>query len=1068
MNRLTHCLLSFLAALVAAISIPSLASAAPTELIRYHGDGSSATGAALANAGRCDVNGDGYSDAVVGAWFWDKAPLSNIGAAYVILGSPGPKGGSLNNPSSADAVRIDGPSVANAFVGFAVGCLGDVDGDGYDDVGISHYTAQKAFVVFGDEEFSPVDLGLLGSRGFEVRGDPATAGNVGFSLAPVGDLDGDGLAEFGVAEVVADTLGRTNNGRIWVISGQDDIADVDLDDPAPGQIRMTVEGANPEERLGVLSEVGDVNGDGRDDFLVGSYTSTPWGSGVPVPGAAAVVWGGTTGQVDLASLGENGFRILGPTRGRDRLGISVSGVGDVNGDGKADLLIGADGVYNAATGNRNGSAYLVHGSASTATVYTSAPANDSVPSGPSDVTVFTCDDDPGTGVCDDPADVQPRGYRITGAANSDSTAYSVAGIGDVSGDGIPDLAIGAYGFDPVNPANPPATMSGAGAVWVVHGKTGTAPQNLAGLTAAEGYRIDGLAAGDRMGRQVGSLGDFDGNGVTDLVGSGDFAARPTAPGTPLSHAGEVLIGLNGALATGTELSVAPEGTTAQLGQEFTLTASAERLSGSGGVVDAGTFAFKVDGETIAGCATVALTAGVATCEVAPSQRGDHAFAAEYSGVPGSHLGSEAEPTGLTLVDTTATTLESSDVSVTIGRPLTFTASVEPSGGGASVDAGTVTFTLDGHPVPGCGATPVTAGIATCATTIDEAGEHEVGATYSGSADLDDSAATPVGQQVGTAPVATVSFTRNPAVPVKIGDQINLRAEVEAAGAPADHGSVEFRSDGHAITGCDSVALVDGVATCDTSFPSRGRVRLDAVYRPGAISIAGSSSDPAAIDVRDGSTLNISADPADLHPGEPVTVTSRVVANAGGAVDEGSVRLTADGCTGCGTAAVAAGTAAQTISFDRPGTYTVAGAYTGGTWVEDSTAPPLIVKVTAVPETPACRAVRPGATKADFSSKGRSLGLRITASGRASIRVTPVIHFIRGGEKRKITLAPKVQELRGSRLVRFRLTAAQAKRLTRHVVVGARLRARPVAVDCVAADGPLVARNLGRVGTGKAR
>ncbi|MBN8865944.1 MAG: FG-GAP repeat protein, partial [Solirubrobacterales bacterium] len=637
MNRLPKRPLYLLIVLLGLALFPTASTAAPTELVRYHGDGSSATGAALANAERCDVNGDGLDDAVVGAWFWDKAPLSNIGAAYVIPGTDSAKGGSLNNPAAAGAVRIDGPQIANAFVGFAVGCLGDVNGDGFDDIGISYYTAQKAYVVFGAEDFTAVDLGLLGSRGFEVRGNSGS-GNVGYSLAPVGDLDGDGLDEFGVAEVVADTQGRTNNGRIWVVSGQDDIADVDLTDPAAGQIQLAVDGAYAEERLGVLSAVGDVNGDGKDDFLVGSYTSTPWGSSVAVPGSAAVIWGGTTGVVDLADLGGRGFRIFGPTRGRDRLGISVAGAGDVNGDGKADLLIGADGVYNAATGERNGSAFVVFGSASNETVYTSAPANDTVApaAGPA---VYTCDDDPGTGTCADPADLHGRGYRIAGAVSNDSTAYSVAGIGDVSGDGIPDLAIGAYGYDPVNPANPSATMTGAGAVWVVYGKADTDTQLLADLDEEAGYRIDGLAAGDRMGRQVAGLGDFDGNGAPDFVAGGDFASRPLSPGTPLSQAGEVILALNGPLATATGLEVTPEDQVAP-GQSFDLTATAHRRAGSGSEVDAGTFRFTVDGNTINGCGAIPAGPGGATCaDIRPGARGEHVFAAEYSGA-GDHLASD--------------------------------------------------------------------------------------------------------------------------------------------------------------------------------------------------------------------------------------------------------------------------------------------------------------------------------------------------------------------------------------------------------------------------------------------
>jgi len=792
-NRRSQFLLSLLAVLIGIFSLSAAASAAPTELLRYYGDGSSATGAALGNAKKCDVNGDGYDDAVVGAWFWDKAPLSNIGAAYVILGSEDPKGGSLNSPAAANAVRIDGPELANAFVGFAVGCLGDVNGDGFDDVGISHYTAQKAYVVFGAEDFSGVDLGLLGSRGFEVRGD-ASSGNVGYSLAPVGDLDDDGLDEFGVAEVVADTQGRTNNGRIWVISGQDDIADVDLTDPATGQIKLTVDGAYAEERLGVLSEVGDVNGDGKDDFLVGSYTSTPWGAGVAVPGSAAVVWGGTSGEVDLANLGANGFRIFGPTRGRDRLGISVSGAGDLNDDGKADLLIGGDGVYNAATGNRNGSAFVVFGAASNATVYTSAPANDSIAADPDEASVFTCADDPGTGSCTDPEDLQPRGYRIVGAVDRDSTAYSVAGIGDVSGDGIPDFAIGAYGYDPVDPASPPATMSGAGAVWVVYGKTDTETQDLASLTEAEGFRIDGLAAGDRMGRQVGAFGDFDGNGVNDFFAGGDFAARPLAPETPLSQAGEVIIGLNGALATESEITASPTGSAAP-GQEFTLTATANRRAAAAAAVEDGTFEFTIDGQTIEGCDAVPTDPAGAQCEVEPQTRGQHEFGVRYSGVAGEHLASEASAEPIALTDGTATAISADRTSVRVGETVTVTSTVTAAHGGQVADG---EVELSGEGCDGCGRRPVAAGTTTHALTFAEPGTYVVSGSYAGGAWLTASSAAPVTIEVSAVPncAAVKPTVKRPRFSKK-GRILKLRIASSSVAQVKLRPTIKFRRNGRA-------------------------------------------------------------------------------------------------------------------------------------------------------------------------------------------------------------------------------------------------------------------------------
>jgi hypothetical protein len=630
------------AAVALVASTSTLAAAEPSATTRWYGDASSATGAALGQ-GVCDVDADGYDDLVVGAWFWDKAPTNNIGATYVLFGDAAVSGGDLQSPGDAGAARIDGPSVANAFTGFSVACLGDVNDDGFDDVGISHYTAEKVYVVLGAEEFGSLDLTNIGERGYEVQGDETNTldYNVGFSMSPVGDYDDDGIDDYAIAGVVADTQGRTNNGRVWIVAGKEDVANVDLIDPAEGEVLATIDGALDDERLGSVSLAGDVDGDGIDDFVLGSYTSTPWGSGVAVPGQAYVVFGQSGAEIDLANLGDAGFAIRGPERGRDRLGISVSGAGDVDGDGLDDLLIGADGVYNAATGERPGTAWVVWGRSSTSTVYTNPAAG---------TTVYSCgtEPDPGTGICGS-GSTQPRGYLIQGAdtssgTSSESTGYSVAGAGDVNGDEIPDFVIGAYGYDPVNPADPETTLTGAGAVFVVYGKTGTATQDLAALTEEQGYRIDGLANGDRFGRQVSAPGDLDGNGALDVVGAGDFAQRPLAPETPRSQAGEVVLALHGALATKTTVATSATGPV-DAGEVFDLTATTNQLAAGGSAVTEGTVTFNVGGTPIDGCTDVVVDGadGTAECLGAslPSS-GSHEITATFVGT-GTFAASTSEP-----------------------------------------------------------------------------------------------------------------------------------------------------------------------------------------------------------------------------------------------------------------------------------------------------------------------------------------------------------------------------------------------------------------------------------------
>lgn len=740
--------LSFVPALAVlaslAVALPAHAAPAPDAggpgaLLRYVGDPSSATGNAISN-GDCDVNGDDLADAVVGAWFWDKAPNNNIGAAYVLLGGEGVDSSSLADPADAGAIRIDGPTDDPRSVGFAVGCLGDVNGDGLDDVGVGDYQANRAVVIFGAESFTSLSLDSLGDRGFAVRESGASS-NLGFSLAAVGDIDDDGKDDFAVAGVAADTQGRNNNGRVWIVRGRDDISDLDLANPGDGVV-LSVDGAIAEERLGVISRAGDVNGDGTDDFVLGSYTSTPWGSTIAAPGAAYVVFGGNTGSIDLAALGTKGFAIHGPKRQRDRLGVSVSGFGDLNGDGKADVLVGADGVNNAATGPRAGSVAVVLGSSSTDTVYT----DPTVPQGES---VYTCAT-PETLATSCAAPTR-RGYWINGEVNSDSFGYSVAGIGDVNDDDLPDIAVGAYGFDPVNPANPPATMSGAGALYVLFGRASGSVQNLAGLTDVDGYRTEGLKAGDRLGRQVGQIGDFDGNGIRDIVAGADFASRSAATG---AQNGELLVALMGRLKTKVVVS-GP--TTGRVFSDITLTATVSKPAGGSASVTAGTVAFTKGGSAIPGCESVAVSSGTASCTINDASESSQNYVAAYSGTP--HLAaSESAAHALAITkEPTTTSLEPSLLDARPGQLVQLRAGVVGESAN-DITTGAVRFSSEGSAITGCKSVEVSEGDAVCTTSWSAKGDVNVAAEYLGTDRVKESSSGETTISVGTDAVIKPSAT----------------------------------------------------------------------------------------------------------------------------------------------------------------------------------------------------------------------------------------------------------------------------------------------------------------------
>jgi hypothetical protein len=228
-----------------------------------------------------------------------------------------------------------------------------------------------------------------------------------------------------------------------------------------------------------VSSAGDVNGDGFDDLIVGA----PMGDngGGTDAGEAYVIFGKASGfgTIDLTTLSPaNGFMIQGDRAG-DRAGWSVSAAGDVNGDGLADLIIGAPRGDNGGTDA--GEAYVVFGKTT------------------------------GFGAVLDLASLTPSdGFIIQGDTLIDQAGISVSSAGDVNGDGFDDLIVGAPGGDDGGP--------NSGEAYVVFGKaSGFGTIDLTNLSAANGFIIQGDADADQTGWSVAAAGDVNGDGFDDLI-----------------------------------------------------------------------------------------------------------------------------------------------------------------------------------------------------------------------------------------------------------------------------------------------------------------------------------------------------------------------------------------------------------------------------------------------------------------------------------------------------------------------------------------------------------------------
>jgi VCBS repeat-containing protein len=463
-----------------------------------------------------DVNGDGFDDLIIGAYGADPDGNSFAGTSYVVFGKAGGFG------TSFDLASLDGSngfaiSGIDAFdnSGFSVSSAGDLNGDGLADLIIgapggdpSGAASGESYVVFGSAGgfAASLDLASLdGATGFRIDGI-GSGDESGFAVSAAGDVNGDGFDDLLIGAYRADADGKLVAGESYVVFGKAGSFGSSIDlSSLNGANGFRIDGINAGDQSGFsVSAAGDVNGDGIDDLVIGAPEAS---SGA---GAAYVLFGKTDGfdsSLDLASLnGTNGFALTG-IDAADNAGFAVSSVGDLNGDGFDDLVVGA--IFADGTA---GASYVVFGSGAGF-----APSIDLASLN-------------GT-----------NGFRLGGIDTGDQAGFAVSSAGDLNGDGFDDLVIGARYGDPA--------VTNAGEAYVVLGKANGFGANLdlAGLDGSNGFRIDGIALRDQSGFDVASAGDLDGDGFDDLVIGAPFADVGSAADAGQSY---VIFGGN----TGTEVT----------------------------------------------------------------------------------------------------------------------------------------------------------------------------------------------------------------------------------------------------------------------------------------------------------------------------------------------------------------------------------------------------------------------------------------------------------------------------------------------------------------------------------
>lgn len=477
-------------------------------------------------AGAGDVDGDGYSDLLVS----HETGNPNLESVYVLFGGPA-MDGVFDMALHPDEQAPPGPAFTSLRFGASLAAAGDLNTDGVGDFLIGAPSDDPAFLarVY-------VYTNTVTGTDRADRRLPGTGVDRAGTAVALADMNGDGAADILVGAWGEDG-GTTGRGRAYIYKGGED----PLPPPGGGSLgwmqwtepTATLQG-NAGERFGLaVTRAGDLNGDGYEDVAVGAPFNAVNGQDA---GAAYIYFGSavfdTTADLVLRGAAWDWF------------GFSLSGAGDVNNDGYDDLIVGAPGNTFSGPPNNNGRALLFLGGPSMdatpdlilngsmpgdAMGRSVAGAGDLNGDGFDDIVVGAPSNDAmGTDagmilvyLGSSPVNSIPD-LLVLGTAAEDLLGDAVAGAGDMNGDGFDDLLVGAPGSD-LGAVN-------GGAAYVYHGGsplTGGADQTLSG--------IYGDAA---FGSALAGAGDVNLDGYADVV----VGARQTGVPTPSSGAAQVFFG----------------------------------------------------------------------------------------------------------------------------------------------------------------------------------------------------------------------------------------------------------------------------------------------------------------------------------------------------------------------------------------------------------------------------------------------------------------------------------------------------------------------------------------------
>ena len=514
----------------------------------------------------------------------------------------------INNVSdslSTDAHSINGLA-ANDYSGWQLASAGDVNGDGLEDfiIGVPQddsngSNAGRAYVIFGAADGVPAGFTDIaaGTGGFVINGEAAND-EAGFAVSGNRDVNGDGLDDLLIGTPFADPNG-TDSGTAYVVFGKTDTSAVELSaiaqDSDNGGFAMN--GAYTYDKSGGSVAMGDVNGDGLADLIIGEpakQISTPGFSTTKINDSniAYVVFGKTDGiAVELADIAEDsnnsGFAIV--TSGRkNNQGWpwlkAIMSTGDVNSDGLTDFMLSSisDSINPLIFGKTSGSAinyssisndgngftinanvsgnsfgFDINSSLNLTYNFTphflTSPLGDINADGINDMALLATD----IGCC--AAWNEPRAYIIFGAIDNvdinlseieagnggfviynDASAISFSNTAQIYGAVSGTGDINGDGFDDLMIGDPYAAggygNNANGVVYIVYGKSDTSAVYLSDVVTSNGGFYTTGELGDELGYWLSRAGDTNGDGIDDML----FGSAYADPGS-LSKAGSVYL-----------------------------------------------------------------------------------------------------------------------------------------------------------------------------------------------------------------------------------------------------------------------------------------------------------------------------------------------------------------------------------------------------------------------------------------------------------------------------------------------------------------------------------------------